>query len=234
MERRIDRLKNKEKRFIVGIEGGSPETLNAAFVEISGCGDDTVLLLHGFCTHPLPEELGGAIRTIGDSSSLDIEDAMSVNFLLLHNVTLLFQELLEQVGFQEGDGVDLVGLKDLELGGRTFPLDPSALSEMLNCIVACRFCIGRGEECREKLPIKDSIFRGMLDDMIERFGLEDNVREAAAVALLANEALFHEGASEFLHDVEGGTGKKSLRTKRKAAGYDSNAPYLFGEFYFPE
>lgn len=235
MRTKIDELRKRDKRIIVGVEGGSsPEALNAAIVEVGGCGDDTLLLLHGFCSRTLPEELGRVIRTIDEAKSMSVEDATSVNFLLLHNVTLLFRELIEKVDRLREKAIDLVGLKDLELGGRIFPLDPSALSEMLGCIVACRFCIGVGEGEKERLPIRDSIFKSMLDDMIDRFGLEDNVREAAAVALLANEALFHEGARELVREVDGSLTKKSLRTKKKAAGYEREAPYLYGEFFFPE
>jgi len=234
---RINRIKEKDKRIIIGIEGGDvPETLNAALVEVSGCGNDTVLYLHSFSSYPLPAETRRAIESLDKLSRIKPEEATGVNFLLLHNISLIFQDIIQDSGLDDGKRIDLIGLNDFEIGGTIFPIDPGVLSEMLDCIVACRFCICSEFNELKRLPVRELILKSMLDDMINRFGLEEDVREAAAVALLANEALFHEEIKE----VGGGSGvegerKKAIRTKKCAVKKGkSRTSYLFGEFYFPD
>jgi hypothetical protein len=69
--------------------------------------------------------------------------------------------------------------------------------------------------------------------MIDRCAVGDDMREAVTVALLANEAIFSEGA------LEGGAAAGSKKGSRKSAAASAHAsepggsPCLCGEFFFP-
>jgi hypothetical protein len=236
LKRLLNALKNKEKRVVVGIETGNvPGYVGAAVVEISKNGNDTVLDLHGFRSHPLPEELLSTLELLGKGGEFDSEEIAGINFLVLHNLSGLYREVLDEVGLKM-DGVHLIGLKGMEVGGEVFPQDPSALSEVTGCVVASRFSIGIEDEDGGLLPVKESLLQRMLDDMIDRFGLESDVREAVGVALLANESLFHERSEKCRPDGEAaGRKRSSLRAvKRTSTGEGKSPAFLCGEFFFPE
>jgi 1,6-anhydro-N-acetylmuramate kinase len=227
LKNRLNTLNSKAKRTVVGIEtGNAPGRLGAAVVEVSGQGDATVLYLKGFQSYTLPAELAATLRAFEGGGKLDSEEKAGVNFLVLHHISNLYQELIDESGIAL-DEIDLIGLKCLEAGGEAFPTDPAVLSEMTGVIVASRFYIGVEGRDGEFLPVKESLLRGMVGDMIERYGLESEVREAVAVALLANESLFHE-RSEMCER----RGTRPTVKSAKIAGGDSQA-HLCGEFFFP-
>ena len=236
MKSLLEAISLKEKRLIVGIETGNvPGRLGAAVIEVSGMGDDTVLNLLGFQSLPLPQELLATLKALENEGEFDSEEMAGINFLVLHQISSLFQDLLDDVEIK-GEEIDLIGLKGLEAGGNLLPADPSALSEATGSIVATHFCIGFDNSPDASLPVKESILRRMVGEMIDRFGLESEMREAAAVALLANESLFHESC-EPCDKGRGDRGKaarSSLKAKKRT-GRDSDkaTPCLYGEFFFP-
>ncbi|MBN1163007.1 MAG: hypothetical protein JXB45_00375 [Candidatus Krumholzibacteriota bacterium] len=236
MEKRLNALRAKESKTIVGIETGNTlGSLGAVIVEVRGAGDSTLLDLHSFYSHTVPDELGSALKALGKNNKLDSEESAGINFLLLHHITALFQKLLEQSDISPED-IDLIGLKCLEFGKETFPADPSVLCETTNCIVVSRFSIVMDDENGTLLPVRESILQGMVEEMIEKFGLESEAREAVGVALLANESLYHESLVS-LKDAANpasGTGPATSRSiKSKGAPMGKEKARLYGEFFFP-
>jgi hypothetical protein len=129
--------------------------------------------------------------------------------------------------------IDIVGLKCLEVSGFTFPTDPSVFSEMIDRIVASRFFIRGNGSDGEFLPVQESLLQGMVGEMIDRFGLDTEVREAAAVALLANESIFNDGAPG---PHAGAKGKPADKGAKKPAGKPPSTTgkaCLCGEFFYP-
>lgn len=236
MKKYLNLLKKKNKRVIVGIEtGNTPGRFGGALVEVSGNGDGTVLDLHGFKNYPLPKELVTTLNVMGKGSEFDSEEVAGVNFLILHHLSKLFQAVLDGVG-RTSEEVDLIGLKCMEIGGRFFPSDPSILSETTGRVVASRFYIGIEDGTGGLLPVKESILRGLVGEMIDKFGLDSEVREAAAVALLASEALFHEDLTSVAGPGPGGgsskiTSLRAVQRLNKVAGDERSC--LCGEFFFP-
>ncbi len=221
---------------IVGIEtGNTPGRLGAVVVEVSGNGSDTVLDLYGFRSYPLPAEILATLKILNENKGFDSEEIAGINFLVLHHLSKLYGKVMDEVGAQLGD-VDMIGLKCMEVGGEIFPSDPSVLSEMTNRIVASRFSIGVENGSGGFLPVRESILQGMVGDMVKRFGLESEVREAVAVALLANESLFHESSEACMVDGEGNpeARRPSLRAvKRTHIQAGGGKAVLCGEFFFP-
>jgi len=227
LEKRLNTLKKMAQRTVIGIEtGNTPWRLGAAVVEVSGRGDKTVLYLKGFRSYELPPELVAALETLEGGGSFDAEEKAGINFLVLHHISNLCQELVEESGI-DFSGVDLIGLKCLEAGGEIFPTDPSAMSEMTGIVVASRFYIGVEGNDGEFLPVRESLLQGMVGDMVERYGLESEVREAVVVALLANESLFHERFETCQREG----GRPTLKSA-KVTGCGPEA-HLCGEFFFP-
>jgi 1,6-anhydro-N-acetylmuramate kinase len=227
LKNRLHALNEKEKRTVIGIEtGNTPGRLGAAVVEVSGQGDSTVLFLKGYQSYELPSELVEALKKLEKEGRVDSEERAGINFLVMHHISNLYQELVDENGI-ELDEVDLIGLKCLEAGSEIFPIDPAVLSEMTGVIVASRFYIGVEGQGGEFLPVNESLLRGMVGDMVERYGLDSEVREAVAVALLANESLYHEHA-----ETCAGKGKRPTVKSVKSAGGGSDA-HLCGEFFFP-
>ncbi|GEM_PF-1683668 len=238
MKKRLDALRKKEKRFIVGIETGSePGKLGAVLVEISGNGDDTVLAILGFASRGVNRELKAALSALEDEEAFGSEELAGINFLVLHNITKLYDELLEAAD-AAGDEIDLIGLKCLEVGKFVFPADPGGLSEMTNRVVASRFRIGSDDRSGDFLAVREPLLQGIVSEMIDRCAVGDDMREAVTVALLANEAIFSEGALEG-GASDRGSKKAAKGAAKKASAVSSDAsarggsPCLCGEFFFP-
>lgn len=236
MKKRLNALKKRKRRNIIGIEtGNTPGRLGAAVVEVSGSGDNTVLDLHCFKSHAIPRDLLTAFKAFEDNRDFDSEEVAGMNFLILHHLSNLYLDMIEEVAIVPGD-VDLIGLKCIEIGGVVFPSDPAILSEMTGRIVVSRFGIGSEKGDGVFLPLSESLLQGMIGDMIEKFGLNSEVREAVAVALLANESLFHE-SSELCGahgDASEDAKRPSLRAvKRTGVSGSKGEAVLCGEFFFP-
>ena len=235
MNTHLESLKAMEKRILVGIETGNvPGRLGAAVVEVSGYGDETVLDLHGFRSYPIPSELQSTIEALEGEENFDSEEIAGINFLVLQHLFKLFQEVCEQVGTPP-DRIDLVGLKQLEIGGKSFPSDPSVLSELTGCTLVTCFSIGVENGEGGFLPVKEPVLQGMVEAMMDRFGLDSEVREAVAVALLANESLFHESSEmcETTGGVDGPKGGRLRSMKSTGASTSAGKAILCGEFFFP-
>jgi hypothetical protein len=236
LKKRIDALRKKEKRSIVGIETrNSPGKLGAALIEVSGSGDETVLYLRGFTSRSLNPELQAALKAVERSEKFDSEELAGINFLVLHHLSKLYEEVLENAGTAPGE-VDCIGLSCLEVGGLAFPGDPAVFSEMTSAIVASHFSIGVHDGKGRFLDVEEPLLQGIVSEMIDRFGLDEEVREAVTVALLANESIFNEGLSAC--EKNGPEGKsrghksiKAIKSSRLAAS-DKKA-CLCGEFFFP-
>ena len=233
MEERLKLLKNSRARVIVGIETGSvPGRIGAVIVEVSGSGADTVLDLHSFQSVELPPELVAALQTVAGEKKIDTQEQADVNFLILHRINTLFFDLLVEAEVDPGE-VDLIGLKGMEISGMEFPDDPGALSELTGCIVAACFRIGPERGKGSWLPVKEAILKGMVEEMVEKYDLDEEAREAVAVALLANESVHHEALTMKCSDEDGsGADKAPRRTVMVQRGSDGE-PTLHGEFYFP-
>lgn len=232
---RLGKIAEKENRIIVGIEPGDPpDRPGAAIVEISGSGENTILDLHYFHSIPLPGNFLRAIRALADGSEFDGEDVTGVSFLLMHSLSNLFQTLLDLIEADRSD-VDLIGLRCLEVNGKILPEDLTAFSEMTGRIVASKFGLVTGENGNDYLPLNDQLFQGMVGDMVEKFGLEDEVRKAVGVALLANESLFYESSEERGDDEDTKkehSGRLSLQTIKRTG--NKGRSFLRGQFFFPE
>jgi len=236
LRKRLDALKKKEKRLIVGIETGNiPGKLGAALVEVSGSGDDTVLYLRGFTSRSLNQELQAAISALERDERFDSEELAGINFLVLRHLSKLYEEVLENAGVPPGD-VDCIGLSCLEVGQLVFPGDPAVFSELTNHVVASRFRIGVENGEGGFLAVEEALLQGIVSEMIDRFGLDEEVREAVTVALLANESIFNDDVSVCEESAHGkGKGRKSLKAiKRQGASSAAGGkPCLCGEFFFP-
>ena len=233
MEERLELLKKSRERVIVGIETGSvPGRIGAVIVEVTGSGADTVLDLHSFQSVELSEGLVTALEAVDGESKIDLQEQADVNFLILHQPNTLFFDLLEAAQVDPGQ-VDLIGLKGMEIGGMEFPDDPGALSELTGRVVAACFRIGPEKGKSSWLPVKEAILKGMVEDMVEKYDLDVEAREAVAVALLANESVHHETIPAKCSDKDdSGDGKSSQRLVMVKRGGDGE-PALHGEFYFP-
>lgn len=227
MEERLELLKKSRERVIVGIETGSvPGRMGAVIVEVRGSGADTVLDLHSFQSVDLPEGLVAALEAVDGKKAIDAQEQADVNFLILHNINTLFFDLLEAAEVEPGQ-VDLIGLKGMEIGLSEFPDDPGALSELTGCIVAACFRIGPDRGQGRWLPVKEAILKGMVEAMVEKYDLDEEVREAVAVALLANESVHHEAIMSKCSDDD--PSRRTIMVQRGSEG----EPVLHGEFYFP-
>ncbi|MBN2069922.1 MAG: hypothetical protein JW814_00585 [Candidatus Krumholzibacteriota bacterium] len=216
MEKFLEKIRKKKNRLIVGIETGNrPGRLGAVIVEVSGYGNDTLIDLKGTHSMALPQELLNALKALEVADDFDSEDTAGINFLILHQIISLYQELFEKVDIDSGE-VDIIGLKCMEIAGRIFPEDPSALSEMAGVAVASHFTILSGSE-GTAVSVSEAILQSLVDGAMKKFGLDKESREAVCVAMLANESLCSDGKGQdpCERDSDGG-----------------NAD-LSGEFFFP-
>lgn len=231
MVHRLEELRGRKSRMIVGIEaGGSDGRLGAVLVEISGSGDETVLELVASREEELPGDLASVLASI--NAGIPAGDLAKINFLVLHRINSLFFGLVESAAIDPGR-VDLVGLKGIEAGGREIPDDPGALSELTGRVVASCFRIGPRRESGHWIPVKEAILRGMVAEMVERYDLGESAREAVAVALLANESVYHEALEEA---CPGGSRPPASAVPSRTVRRTGDGPHeaaLHGEFFFP-
>ncbi|HVO77224.1 MAG TPA: hypothetical protein VMT60_04495 [Candidatus Bathyarchaeia archaeon] len=235
MKKRLETIRKKEKRFIVGIEtGNNPGKLGAALVEVSGNGDNTVLYLRGYTSRALNPDLQAAIRAIEEDEKFDSEELAGINFLVLRLLSKLYEDVLDSAGVP-ADDIDCIGLSCLEVGDLAFPGDPAVFSELTNHVVASRFRIGVDDGAGGFVAVEEALLQGIVSEMIDRFGLDEEVREAVTVALLANESLFNEGAEVCggKLSVKGTVSGGPRRAKRSSTEAASAKPRLCGEFFFP-
>lgn len=235
MKRTLDALKKKEKRLIVGMETGSaPGKLGAALIEVSGSGDDTVLYVRGFASSSFAPELASAVESVDRNGAVGSEDLAGINFLILHHLSKLYEAVVENAGVESGS-VDLIGLSCIDAGPHSFPLDPAVLSQMTEHAVASHFRIGVSDGKGGFIPVEEALLQGMVGEMIDRFGLDEEVREAVTVALLANESIFNAQAA-FCGGPAPAKKTAGRTTPRAAKGktpIDTKKAFLCGEFFFP-
>jgi hypothetical protein len=236
LKKRLTELRKKEKRLIIGIEmGTAPGNLGAALIEVSGSGDETMLYLRGFTSRSLNAELLATIGALERNEKFDSEELAGISFLVLNQLSKLYDEVLESAAARPED-VDCIGLSCLEVGEHAFPADPAVFSEMTNCVVASRFKIGVENGVGGFIAVDEALLQGIVSEMIDRFGLDEEVQDAVAVALLANESIFHEDASECMESAAAnGKGRKSLRAIKHTGASSAAAgrACLYGEFFFP-
>ena len=179
-------------------------------------------------------DLQTAISALEGAEKFDSEELAGINFLVLRHLSKLYEEVLENAAVPP-DEVDCIGLSCLEIGDVAFPGDPAVFSELTNHVVASRFRIGVDDGAGGFLAVEEALLQGIVSEMIDRFGLDEEVREAVTVALLANESLFNEGAGACEGTVPGKTVKgRSPRTaKRAVVSGAGGKPRLCGEFFFP-
>lgn len=237
MRKRLDLLKKKDRRLIVGIETGrAPGALGAAVVEVSGSGNETVLSLLGYTRRGVSPELQAALGALDRSERFGSKELAGINFLVLHNLTKLYDDVLREAD-AAGDEIDVIGLECLEVGEFAFPADPGVLSEMTGRLVATRFRVGMADEEGTIVSVEEPLIQGIVSEMIDRAGLDDEARGAVTVALLANESIFSAGAWTCSTGGNGEPAPKAARKKGAAkdaapSGSDGRAS-LCAEFFFP-
>jgi hypothetical protein len=228
LENHLEILRDSGSRAIVGIETGSIEgRIGAVLVEVTGSGAETVLDLVSFRSMPLPADLQAALKALACDAGLEAEELAEINFLILHNINSIFHELIEESDV-DPDEIDLIGLKRIEVCGREFPDDPGALCELTGCIVASCFSIGPEEGGGNRLPVKEAILKGMVDEMVEKYDIDLETREAVAVSLLANEAVYHDTS-----EGQCLSGEQAAASRRIRKGAVTGEVALHGEFFFP-
>ncbi len=64
------------------MSGTSADGVDAALVEIQGCGLDTTFTLIEFITYPFPEDVKSRVFQLFSPSSCSVEDVCEMNFVL--------------------------------------------------------------------------------------------------------------------------------------------------------
>ena len=220
----LEEIRMKKSRMIVGIETGNTiGRIGAVVVEVTGHGDDTLLDFHVYHSVTMSPELVATLKALKAADDFDSEDTAGINFLILHQISSLYQEIFDKTDI-DADEIDLVGLKCLEVASSVFPEDPAALSEMTGAIVASHFSIGSEDGEESPVLVNEPILQSMVDGIAKKFDLNKEAREAVCIAMLANESLCSHGCGS---DLPEGSSRES-----GGAGQDKNAG-LFGEFFFP-
>jgi len=230
----IDRIRGLDSRLIVGIEtSNSSEHLTAIAAEVKSHGDSTIFNLLYYTKSSFPEDLQEMLRGVKEGKKLNSEETASVNFLVLHHLASLYRELLEEADLKSED-IHLVGLKCMEMGGELFPNSPTVFSGMIDHIVASHFTLDIDSR-REYLPVEETVLKELVSEMIDRFELGDEAREAIGVALLANESLYYEKidlSKRSSTDSKERSGGVNV-SKGMGAEEGNSKTILNGKFFFP-
>ncbi len=109
MIKKLLKLTGKEKKKVVGLMSGtSADGVDAALVEIEGCGLDTTSRLMEFITHPFPEDVKSRVFQLFSPSSCSVEDVCEMNFVLGRIFAEAALEVMKRAGLKTSD-VDLIG-----------------------------------------------------------------------------------------------------------------------------
>ncbi|MBD3179974.1 MAG: hypothetical protein GF417_10455 [Candidatus Latescibacteria bacterium] len=225
----LEGLFKKESVKIVGIEPGNISGKAGAIItRLEGNGADTVCDLEYYTSREMPGELVKMLKTVDSGEGLSVEDVAGVNFLFLHHLSSLYGQIFDEIDLLPED-IDLVGLKQMEVKGHEFPMDPADFSEMIDNIVISRFSIDMGDSVKTSLPVEESVFRTLVAEMIEEIEFEDEAREALGVALFANESFRNRSWARILRQAaDSGPGAAAAPAAEERMDIVFN-----GEFYLP-
>jgi len=102
-------ITNKKKRKVIGLMSGtSADGVDAALVEIEGCGLDTRLKLVEFITYPFPEDVRERIFRAFSPSDCSVDDVCELNFILGDAFAQAALAVIAQAGLKASE-VDLIG-----------------------------------------------------------------------------------------------------------------------------
>ena len=107
--KRLTDITGKSKKKVIGLMSGtSADGVDAALVEIEGCGMDTRLRLVEFITYPLPEDVRERLFNIFAPSDCSVEDICEMNFVLGNIFAQAALEVIAKAGLETSD-IDLIG-----------------------------------------------------------------------------------------------------------------------------
>lgn len=106
---RLLEITNKRKRKVVGLMSGtSADGVDAALVEIEGCGLDTDVRLMEFITYPFPKGVRNRVFQLFSPSDCSVEDVCEMNFVLGDVFAQAALDVIAQAGLETSE-VDLIG-----------------------------------------------------------------------------------------------------------------------------
>ena len=109
MTKKILKLIGKGKKKVVGLMSGtSADGVDAALVEIEGCGLHTSFRLIEFITHPFPEDVKSRVFQLFSPSSCSVEDVCEMNFVLGRIFADAALAVIQRAGLKTSE-VDLIG-----------------------------------------------------------------------------------------------------------------------------
>ncbi len=106
---RLLKITGKRKRKVVGLMSGtSADGVDAALVEIAGCGLDTNFSLIEFITYPFPENIQERVLQMFQPASCSVEDVCEMNFVLGNVFAQAALAVIKSAGLEASE-VDLIG-----------------------------------------------------------------------------------------------------------------------------
>lgn len=109
MIQRFLEITGKKKRRIVGLMSGtSADGVDAALVEIEGCGLETHLRLVEFIPYPFPADIRERVFQLFQPASCTVEDVCEMNFILGNIFAQAALAVIKAAGLETSE-VDLIG-----------------------------------------------------------------------------------------------------------------------------
>ncbi|MFC1715528.1 anhydro-N-acetylmuramic acid kinase [Candidatus Poribacteria bacterium] len=109
MIQRLLEITGKRKKKVVGLMSGtSADGVDAALVEIEGCGLDTNFRLIEFITYPFPEDIQERVLQMFQPASCSVEDVCEMNFVLGNVFAQAALAVIKAAGLEAFE-VDLIG-----------------------------------------------------------------------------------------------------------------------------
>lgn len=109
MIQRFLEITGKKKRRVVGLMSGtSADGVDAALVEIEGCGLETALRLVEFVAYPFPADILERVFQLFQPASCTVEDVCEMNFILGNIFAQAALAVIKAAGLEASE-VDLIG-----------------------------------------------------------------------------------------------------------------------------
>ena len=109
MIQKLVEITEKKKRKVIGLMSGtSADGVDAALIEIEGCGINTKFRLTEFITYPFPEDVRNRVFKLFSPSDCSVEDVCEMNFILGHIFARAALEVIKQARLKTSE-VDLIG-----------------------------------------------------------------------------------------------------------------------------